>query len=67
MVAIGRALVSKPRLMILVEPSKGLAPLLVGKVLQAVEKCASRAPHHGLCRLGILLTRDRTALYDFNY
>lgn len=37
MVAIGRALVAKPRLMILDEPSWGLAPLLVDSVLQAVE------------------------------
>ncbi|WP_104197240.1 ABC transporter ATP-binding protein [Cryobacterium sp. M15] len=37
MVAIGRALVAKPRLMILDEPSWGLAPLLVDDVLTAVE------------------------------
>ena len=37
MVAIGRALVAKPRLMILDEPSWGLAPLLVDGVLHAVE------------------------------
>ena len=36
MVAIGRALVGKPRLMILDEPSWGLAPLLVESVLKAV-------------------------------
>lgn len=37
MVAIARALVAKPRLMILDEPSWGLAPLLVEGVLKAVE------------------------------
>ena len=37
MVAIARALVAKPRLMILDEPSWGLAPLLVEAVLNAVE------------------------------
>jgi branched-chain amino acid transport system ATP-binding protein len=37
MVAIGRALVARPRLMILDEPSWGLAPLLVDGVLKAVE------------------------------
>lgn len=37
MVAIGRALVAKPKLMILDEPSWGLAPLLVESVLRAVE------------------------------
>lgn len=36
MVAIGRALVGKPRLMILDEPSWGLAPLLIEGVLQAI-------------------------------
>lgn len=37
MVAIARALVAKPRLMILDEPSWGLAPLLVEGVLEAVQ------------------------------
>jgi branched-chain amino acid transport system ATP-binding protein len=37
MVAIGRALVARPKLMILDEPSWGLAPLLVEAVLRAVE------------------------------
>lgn len=37
MVAIGRALVAKPKLMILDEPSWGLAPLLVEAVLKAVQ------------------------------
>ena len=37
MVAIARALVAKPRLMILDEPSWGLAPLLVEAVLKTVE------------------------------
>ncbi len=36
MVAIGRALVGKPRLMILDEPSWGLAPLLIQGVLKAI-------------------------------
>ena len=38
MVAIGRGLMSRPRLLMLDEPSLGLAPLLVDEVLDTVRK-----------------------------
>jgi branched-chain amino acid transport system ATP-binding protein len=38
MVTIGRALMTKPQLIMLDEPSQGLAPKLVGEVFEAIEK-----------------------------
>ena len=38
MLAIGRALMSEPRLLILDEPSTGLSPLLVGQVFRSLEQ-----------------------------
>lgn len=38
MLAIGRALISKPKLIILDEPSLGLAPIIVEKVFDFIEK-----------------------------
>ena len=42
MCAIGRALMSKPRLLMLDEPSLGLAPIVVKQVFKLVEELASR-------------------------
>ncbi len=41
MLALGRALMSKPKLLLLDEPSMGLAPLMVAKIFEVVRRISS--------------------------
>ena len=41
MLAMGRAMMSKPRLLLLDEPSMGLSPLFVGEVFKIIEKVSA--------------------------
>jgi branched-chain amino acid transport system ATP-binding protein len=54
MVALGRALVAGPRLLLLDEPSLGLAPIVTKSLYTALRQIASRTP--------ILLVEQNTAM-----
>ena len=42
MLAMARALMSRPRLLMLDEPSMGLAPLMVKKIFETIQQVASQ-------------------------
>lgn len=55
MVAIGRALLSRPRLLLLDEPSMGLAPVVVEKIFTAIREVAAQG-------VSILLVEQNASL-----
>ena len=60
MLTIGRTLMGNPELLLLDEPSEGLAPLVVENLLEQVERPQARGPHHPARRAGRrLLARAR--------
>ena len=44
MLAIGRALMAKPRLLLLDEPSMGLAPIIVQEIFRTLREINARRP-----------------------
>jgi branched-chain amino acid transport system ATP-binding protein len=54
MLAIGRALMSKPRLLLVDEPSIGLAPIMVEAVMEALRRLRQNQD------LSIILVEQRT-------
>jgi len=51
MVAVARAMMSRPRLLMLDEPSLGLAPLIVAKVFEVIQALSARG-------IGVLLVEQ---------
>ena len=62
MVAMARALMSRPKLMLMDEPSMGLAPILVERSFEIIRRCTSRAsPSSSSSRTRTSRSRSPTA------
>ena len=57
MLTIGRTLMGNPELLLLDEPSEGLAPLIVENLLEQVGDAQARRPYHPACRAGQSISR----------
>jgi branched-chain amino acid transport system ATP-binding protein len=64
MLALGRAMMSKPRLLLLDEPSLGLAPLIVRDIFRAISKLRTRGV---ACLLVEQNARAALAIADYGY